>query len=183
MAKRGKKKPSTHFTCHFEFELICFSQFPKGWLLLADIYINQNKNEQATSVLRTVLQHNAVKFVFIKNENGENLFRVAAKRTNIWDSFRKRSKSTVTRQRTMKLRGMSGSERIRELVNKYVLAWWWKELFEKGRNREEIQWVRLWWEWDSFNNKLAGNALLLLWIFHLCTRFSAGDFFRLQTGV
>uniref|UniRef100_F1KYI1 Tetratricopeptide repeat protein 21B n=1 Tax=Ascaris suum TaxID=6253 RepID=F1KYI1_ASCSU len=31
----------------------------KCWLLLADIYINQSKNDQATSVLRTILQHNA----------------------------------------------------------------------------------------------------------------------------
>jgi tetratricopeptide repeat protein 21B len=29
------------------------------WLLLADLYINQGKSEQATTVLRTVLQHNA----------------------------------------------------------------------------------------------------------------------------
>ncbi|WKY02043.1 hypothetical protein Q1695_015787 [Nippostrongylus brasiliensis] len=31
----------------------------KCWLLLADLYINQGKSEQANSVLRTVLQHNA----------------------------------------------------------------------------------------------------------------------------
>lgn len=35
-----------------------------GWLLLADIYINQSKNDQATSVLRTILQHNAVRICF-----------------------------------------------------------------------------------------------------------------------
>uniref|UniRef100_A0A0K0DL89 TPR_REGION domain-containing protein n=1 Tax=Angiostrongylus cantonensis TaxID=6313 RepID=A0A0K0DL89_ANGCA len=29
------------------------------WLLLADLYINQNKSEQANGILRTVLQHNA----------------------------------------------------------------------------------------------------------------------------
>uniref|UniRef100_A0A0R3RUA2 Tetratricopeptide repeat protein 21B n=1 Tax=Elaeophora elaphi TaxID=1147741 RepID=A0A0R3RUA2_9BILA len=31
----------------------------KCWLLLVDIYINQGKNEQASNILRTVLQHNA----------------------------------------------------------------------------------------------------------------------------
>ena len=31
-----------------------------GWLLFADIYINQSKYEQATGVLRTVLQYNTV---------------------------------------------------------------------------------------------------------------------------
>ncbi|CAD6197804.1 unnamed protein product [Caenorhabditis auriculariae] len=31
----------------------------KCWLLLADLYINQNKTDQATNVLRTVLHHNA----------------------------------------------------------------------------------------------------------------------------
>uniref|UniRef100_A0A183URU8 TPR_REGION domain-containing protein n=1 Tax=Toxocara canis TaxID=6265 RepID=A0A183URU8_TOXCA len=31
----------------------------KCWLLLADLYINQGKGDQATSVLRTILQHNA----------------------------------------------------------------------------------------------------------------------------
>ena len=30
------------------------------WLLLADIYINQGKTDQAMGILRTVLQHNAV---------------------------------------------------------------------------------------------------------------------------
>ncbi|CAD5217251.1 unnamed protein product [Bursaphelenchus okinawaensis] len=29
------------------------------WLLLADIYVNQSKNDQATAILRTVLQYNA----------------------------------------------------------------------------------------------------------------------------
>lgn len=34
--------------------------FPfSGWLLLADLYINQGKGDQATAVLRTVLQYNA----------------------------------------------------------------------------------------------------------------------------
>ncbi|CAJ0597974.1 unnamed protein product [Cylicocyclus nassatus] len=32
----------------------------KCWLLLADLYINQNKSEQANTILRTVLQHNAL---------------------------------------------------------------------------------------------------------------------------
>ncbi|VBB28350.1 unnamed protein product [Acanthocheilonema viteae] len=31
----------------------------KCWLLLADLYINQSKNDQASDILRTVLQHNA----------------------------------------------------------------------------------------------------------------------------
>ncbi|VDO42345.1 unnamed protein product [Onchocerca flexuosa] len=31
----------------------------KCWLLLIDIYINQNKNDRAYDILRTVLQHNA----------------------------------------------------------------------------------------------------------------------------
>ncbi|CAJ0941880.1 unnamed protein product, partial [Mesorhabditis belari] len=31
----------------------------KCWLLLADLYINQNKADQATAILRTVLMHNA----------------------------------------------------------------------------------------------------------------------------
>ncbi|KAM3724846.1 Tetratricopeptide repeat protein 21B [Dirofilaria immitis] len=31
----------------------------KCWLLLVDIYINQNKNSRASEILRTVLQHNA----------------------------------------------------------------------------------------------------------------------------
>ncbi|MFH4973496.1 hypothetical protein AB6A40_000205 [Gnathostoma spinigerum] len=30
----------------------------KCWLLLADLYIHQGKSEQATSLLRTILQHN-----------------------------------------------------------------------------------------------------------------------------
>lgn len=35
------------------------------WLLLADLYINQGKSEQATAVLRTVLQYNAVFLYFL----------------------------------------------------------------------------------------------------------------------
>ncbi|CAG9531744.1 unnamed protein product [Cercopithifilaria johnstoni] len=31
----------------------------KCWLLLVDLYINQNKNDQASDILQTVLQHNA----------------------------------------------------------------------------------------------------------------------------
>jgi hypothetical protein len=31
-----------------------------GWLLLADIYLNQGKGDQAMAILRTVLAHNAV---------------------------------------------------------------------------------------------------------------------------
>ncbi|EJD76093.1 tetratricopeptide repeat protein 21B [Loa loa] len=31
----------------------------KCWLLLVDVYINQSKNDQASDILRTVLQHNA----------------------------------------------------------------------------------------------------------------------------
>lgn len=43
--------------------------FRIGWLLLADTYINQSKSDQATNILRKILQHNAVRIVIFKIES------------------------------------------------------------------------------------------------------------------
>ena len=54
------------------------------WLLLADLYINQGKSDQATAVLRTVLQYNAVRN-FPVTYLSAFIFRAPLKLLSTWD--------------------------------------------------------------------------------------------------
>ena len=66
------------------------------WLLLADIYINQGKNEQATNVLRTVLQHNAssskaYEYMGFICEKEQKYFDAAANYEAAWNVCKRRN--------------------------------------------------------------------------------------------
>jgi hypothetical protein len=103
-----------------------------GWLLLADIYINQGKNEQATNVLRTVLQHNASSskawgqgFLVTSNHIPINIrsyeyMGFICEKVNFVPNKlvmnRFRSKNILTLPPTTKQRGMFASDGTRELV-------------------------------------------------------------------
>nr|CAD2194553.1 unnamed protein product [Meloidogyne enterolobii] len=66
------------------------------WLLLIDIYINQGKNEQASNVLRTVLQHNsscskAYEYMGFICEKEQKYFDAAANYEAAWNVCKRRN--------------------------------------------------------------------------------------------
>ncbi|VDM55307.1 unnamed protein product [Angiostrongylus costaricensis] len=68
----------------------------KCWLLLADLYINQNKSEQADGILRTVLQHNAssikaFEFLGYLREREQKFGDAAANYDDAWKLSRMRN--------------------------------------------------------------------------------------------
>ncbi|KJH52758.1 tetratricopeptide repeat protein [Dictyocaulus viviparus] len=68
----------------------------KCWLLLADLYISQNKSEQANSILRTVLQHNAssikaFEFLGYLREKEQKFSDAAANYDDAWKLSRMRN--------------------------------------------------------------------------------------------
>lgn len=68
----------------------------KCWLLLADLYINQNKSEQANTVLRTILQHNAssikaFEFLGYLREKEQKFNDAAANYDDAWKLSRMRN--------------------------------------------------------------------------------------------
>ncbi|EYB97790.1 hypothetical protein Y032_0137g2024 [Ancylostoma ceylanicum] len=70
----------------------------KCWLLLADLYINQNKSEQANMILRTVLQHNAssikaFEFLGYLREREQKFNDAAANYDDAWKLSRMRNPS------------------------------------------------------------------------------------------
>ena len=93
-----------------------------GWLLLADIYINQSKSEQATAVLRTVLQYNAVRrahYLIYMPSHVSLLFRVQRRLTSCLGISASVSSGTLRLLPTTRWHGACVVSAIQQLVSMY----------------------------------------------------------------